>query len=90
MLHLVSTGSSPIDYFIRLKLQYACRLLKQSDLKIGEISVEPGYDDVFYFSRLFKKNNRKLPVGISQPGRVNTRSVILYQRGPQQLQQHFL
>ncbi|MGN6494101.1 MAG: helix-turn-helix domain-containing protein, partial [Agriterribacter sp.] len=55
MLFKNKTGSSPIDYFIRLKIKFACQLLKQSELKIGEISVATGYDDVFYFSRIFKK-----------------------------------
>ncbi|MBO9619584.1 MAG: AraC family transcriptional regulator [Niabella sp.] len=61
MLFKSKTGTSPIDYFIRLKIQYACQLLKQSDLKIGEISAKLGYDDVFYFSRLFKKITGNAP-----------------------------
>lgn len=55
MLFKSKTGSSPIDYFIRLKMQYACQLLKQSSFKIGDIAAKIGYEDVFYFSRLFKK-----------------------------------
>lgn len=55
------TGNAPIDYFIRLKIKFACQLLKQSDLKIADISVAVGYDDVFYFSRIFKKITGNAP-----------------------------
>ena len=49
------TGYSPIDYFLRLKIQKACELLETSTLQIGEISRSLGYEDQYYFSRLFKK-----------------------------------
>jgi AraC family transcriptional regulator of arabinose operon len=49
------TGFPPMDYFIRLKIQYACSLLDMTDKSIREISTEIGYDDPYYFSRLFKK-----------------------------------
>ena len=55
------TGMSPIDYFIRLKIHYACQLLTQSELKIKDISEKIGYDDAYYFSRLFKQIMGKSP-----------------------------
>lgn len=55
------TGASPMDYFIQLKIQHACQLLSQTDLRISEIADKIGYDDSFYFSRLFKKINGKSP-----------------------------
>lgn len=54
-LFLQTTGHSPIDYFIQLKIQQACRLLDNTTWNIGEISRELGFDDPFYFSRLFRK-----------------------------------
>lgn len=56
-----SIGTSPIDYFIKLKMQYACQLLSQTNTRINEISSKLGYDDSFYFSRLFKKVTGKAP-----------------------------
>jgi len=50
-----ATGMSPMDYFIHLKLQKACLLLYSSDIKIKKIAATVGYDDPYYFSRLFKK-----------------------------------
>lgn len=49
------TGYSPIDFFIRLKIQNACVLLKYSNKTIKEISKIYGYNDPYYFSRIFKK-----------------------------------
>jgi len=49
------TGHSPINYFIQLKIQRACRLLDNSDRSIAEVAREMGFEDQFYFSRLFRK-----------------------------------
>lgn len=47
---------SPIEYFIRLKINYACRLLEVSDFSVQQISSIIGIDDPYYFSRIFKKH----------------------------------
>jgi AraC-like DNA-binding protein len=49
------TGHSPIDYFIQLKIQRACRLIDNSVWSIADVSREMGFDDQFYFSRVFRK-----------------------------------
>src|SRR5690606_24821728 len=49
------TGMSPLDYFIQLKMQKACQLLDLTTLRVKEIAAEIGYEDAFYFSRLFSK-----------------------------------
>lgn len=46
---------APIAFFIRLKMQEACKLLKSTNMYIVEVSQELGYDDQYYFSRIFKK-----------------------------------
>lgn len=48
-------GMAPIDYFINLKMQKACQFLYSEKIKIKEIASELGYDDPYYFSRLFKR-----------------------------------
>lgn len=48
-------GYSPLNYFILLKIKKACELLDNSDMKINQISLKLGYDDPYYFSRLFSK-----------------------------------
>ncbi len=54
-LFVSKTKQSPIDYFNQLKMQRACRLLDISTLSITEVAEELGYEDSFYFSRIFKK-----------------------------------
>lgn len=50
------TGSSPLDYFINLKLQEAIRLLTNESLKIKEAAYRLGYSDPYYFTRIFTKH----------------------------------
>lgn len=50
-----TTGQSPLAYFNRLKIEHACKLLKQTDLKVNQICYKIGIEDPFYFSRLFSK-----------------------------------
>ena len=54
-LFLNRTGHPPIDYFIQLKIQRACRLLDNNGWMIADVSREAGFDDQFYFSRVFRK-----------------------------------
>ena len=49
------TGMSLLSYFNRLKVEYACRLLKTTDLKVNQICYKVGIEDSLYFSRLFSK-----------------------------------
>jgi AraC-like DNA-binding protein len=50
-----ATGMPPIDYFIHLKMQKACQLLYSDEVKIKGVAMGLGYDDPYYFSRIFKK-----------------------------------
>ena len=47
-------GFAPIDFFIHLRMFRACVLLDRTPLSVKEIAWELGYEDAFYFSRLFK------------------------------------
>jgi AraC-like DNA-binding protein len=55
------TGCAPIDYFIRLRMRRACDLLSTTSLSVKEVAGVLGYDDQFYFSRVFKSVNRVAP-----------------------------
>lgn len=50
-----ATAMPPLDYFIHLKMQKACQLLYFGTNHVKEIAMELGYDNPYYFSRLFKK-----------------------------------
>ena len=54
-------GCAPIDYFIRLRMQHACHLLDETILSVKEVAAKLGYDDPFYFSRIFKSVNHVAP-----------------------------
>lgn len=43
------------SYIIHRKIEKAKELLRDSSVKIYEVSVMVGYEDVKYFSRIFKK-----------------------------------
>ncbi|MDO6823850.1 AraC family transcriptional regulator [Marinobacter sp. 1_MG-2023] len=49
------TGTSPIQHFLHLKVERACQMLDTTNLSFTEVSHRLGYDDAYYFSRLFKK-----------------------------------
>ena len=54
-------GCAPIDFFIRLRMRHACRLLDETTLNVKEVAAALGYDDPFYFSRVFKAVNNVSP-----------------------------
>ncbi len=55
------TQKSPIDYINRYRTQQACRLLKSSDRKIVDISLEVGFDSLSYFISVFKQHHGCTP-----------------------------
>lgn len=57
------TGTSPSKYIIGRRMEAAVALLEDSEKSLSEIAKAVGYEDVYYFGRIFKKE-----IGIS-PGR---------------------
>jgi AraC family transcriptional regulator, arabinose operon regulatory protein len=49
------TGYAPLEFFTRLKIQRSCQYLDLTDLHIKEIASLLGFDDPYYFSRVFRK-----------------------------------
>ncbi|MBN2211167.1 MAG: helix-turn-helix transcriptional regulator [Sedimentisphaerales bacterium] len=49
-------GVSPIDYQQSLRIETAKTLLRATHLQCNEIAHRVGYEDVFFFHRVFKKN----------------------------------
>lgn len=56
-----TTGIPPINFFLQLKIRLACELLDTTAKSIVDIALELGYEDAYYFSRLFKKIVGKSP-----------------------------
>ncbi len=61
--HLFSNqvGTPPREYLIRLRMHRARQLLSDPQLQVHEVSKLVGYDDSFYFSRLFKRRHGLSP-----------------------------
>lgn len=49
------TGQTPMQAFNRMKVSHACYLLEVSDARVADIAQQAGFDDPYYFSRLFRK-----------------------------------
>lgn len=49
------TGMTPYQYYISIKILKAKELLERQDQPIKEIAFRLGFNDQYYFSRLFKK-----------------------------------
>ena len=54
-------GIPPHQYYTGLRIENACRLLKDTDLKINEIAEYSGYSDSFYFTQAFRKQKGMTP-----------------------------
>ena len=49
-------GESPIRYLIQIRLEKAKEILEDESCgSIRDVAAEVGYEDVYYFSKLFKK-----------------------------------
>ncbi len=55
------TGCAPMDYFTHLRMQQACRLLSAPSASVKQVAAALGYEDPFYFSRVFKLVNHVPP-----------------------------
>jgi AraC family transcriptional regulator, arabinose operon regulatory protein len=66
------TGKSPFNYYIDLKMQEAIRLLTNKPMRIKEVAFYLGYEDPFYFSRLFKKHIGKSPSAFVETAKNNS------------------
>lgn len=59
---LKEIGENFSDYLIRNKIEYAQRLLRETNKKIYEIADEIGYTNPHYFSKLFKERTGVTPL----------------------------
>jgi len=55
-LFLLATGSAPMDYLRQLRLRQAQQRLLTTALPVAEIAAQVGYEDVFVFSKFFKRS----------------------------------
>lgn len=56
-----ATGDTFINYFNRLKMKLAYKLLVRENMQVQEVAYHIGMRDISYFSRMFKKYYRMSP-----------------------------
>ena len=56
-----ATGRSPRQYLIDLRMRAAMNLLKTTDMPVQEVARQSGFDDPFYFSRIFSRRTGVSP-----------------------------
>lgn len=49
------TGSAPIAYLVRHRIQQSCIALSQTDLPVSEIAFSHGFNSISYYNRTFAK-----------------------------------
>lgn len=54
-------GISPGQYHLKLKLDKAGQMLRETTLSVSEIAYKTGFESEFYFSRIFKKKTGATP-----------------------------
>ena len=57
------TGTSPIDYWIALKIKEAKKLIREGNHNITQISELLGYSSIHHFTRMFKRVTGLSPTG---------------------------
>jgi AraC-like DNA-binding protein len=55
------TGISFSDYMQKLRIDEACSLLRQSDMKVIDVAQQVGFKDIKFFYEVFKKITGKTP-----------------------------
>ena len=64
-----ATGMTPWEYLIRLRLEKAKQLLRNSDFTVSEIAQRTGFCDASYLTRLFRRHEKMTPRRYAERGR---------------------
>lgn len=64
-----ATGHTPMDFFQELKMKEACKFLRSTELYIYQVGQRLGYQDPYYFSRIFRKVVGVSPTEYQEKGR---------------------
>lgn len=54
-------GVSPLRYLIRRRIEAACELLRATPLPVREVAARCGFENPYYFARMFKKTVGRTP-----------------------------
>ena len=68
---------APMSYFLQIKIARACQLLNHTDMKVNQISFKLGFEDPYYFSRIFTKITGLSPRRYREEKRADTNGVVI-------------
>ena len=68
-------GIGPIEYLIRVRMNHAQAMLLHTAGAVKDIAEAVGYDDLYYFSRAFKKHFGASPMHFRRDRRISSSSV---------------
>lgn len=60
-LFKLKTGCSPVQYQLRLRLEYACSLLRHTEFSVSAVAMECGFSSDAQFCSLFKREMGETP-----------------------------
>ncbi|MCX4649548.1 MULTISPECIES: AraC family transcriptional regulator [unclassified Streptomyces] len=63
-----STGESPHQFLLRLRLEQACRLLRTGTTAIGEVAVDCGFSHQEHLTRVMRAKLDTTPGAVRRPG----------------------
>lgn len=58
---LRASGMTPVRFLHRLRVRHACKLLRDSNLRVGEVASRVGIPDAGYFSAVFRRQMAQSP-----------------------------
>ena len=64
-IFIAKYGMQPNKYITQIRLNYACELLNTHKYKIAQVAQMCGYENVYYFSNVFKKHKGMSPKNYS-------------------------
>lgn len=54
-------GETIVEHISRQRIEYACKLLEETDMSIYQVGEKCGFNDYFYFTRIFKRYRKMTP-----------------------------
>ncbi|MGN0593125.1 MAG: AraC family transcriptional regulator [Ruminococcus sp.] len=59
---IAASGQTFTEYLNRCRIEKACRLLRETDMSVLDISMEAGYENISYFIRVFRRQEGCTPL----------------------------
>ena len=56
-----TVGKTFVDYLAELRVSQACRLLLETDISVGEVSLRSGFNNLSNFNRRFRRLRSQSP-----------------------------